>query len=122
VCDLLAENEFILYPALACIGLNLGVIPLGVKGHAHVQEAHLNNKYMKPGDYFIVDDTTPYTPTATGVGKIHSNYEGWGSEKLTRLRKFLSEHNKYYAVDSFFTDYFGYNGTSNWNGYIRRMC
>jgi len=95
-----------------------------------IEDAHANfpdilkyfHKYMKPGDYFIVDDTTPYTPTATGVGKIHSNYEGWGPEKLTRLRKFLSEHNKYYAVDSFFTDYFGYNGTSNWNGYIRRMC
>ena len=62
----------------------------------------------------------PYT--CMGMGKVYSDCkEEWGPGKLNWLRRFLTEHDQYYAVDSFFTDFFGYNGTANWNGYIRRM-
>ena len=76
--------------------------------------------YMQVGDYFVVDDTNPYT--RMGTGRVYSDCEEeWGPGKLNWLRRFLTEHDQYYAVDSFFTDFFGYNGTSNWNGYIRRV-
>ena len=94
-----------------------------------IEDAHENfpdilkyfHTYMQLGDYFVVDDTNPYT--CMGMGKVYSDCkEEWGPGKLNWLRRFLTEHNQYYAVDAFFTDFFGYNGTANWNGYIRRMC
>ena len=93
-----------------------------------IEDAHENfpdvlkhfHAHMQVGDYFVVDDTNPHT--CLGMGKVYSeSKQEWGPGKLNWLRKFLTEHNQYYAVDSFFTDFFGYNGTANWNGYIRRM-
>ena len=43
------------------------------------------------------------------------------TEMLTELRSFLNEYKDWYSVDSFFTDFFGYNATWHWHGFIRRM-
>ena len=49
------------------------------------------------------------------------SYNKAGSVGINILKQFLSDYSQYYAVDSFHTDFFGYNSTWNWHGYIRRM-
>ena len=66
---------------------------------------------METGDYFVVEDASP----------IHHNYVPVGTEILDELKKFLGQHHKECKVDSYFTDFFGYNGTRNWHGFIRCM-
>ena len=34
------------------------------------------------------------------------------------LKSFLTDYSQYYSVDSFYTDFFGYNGTWNWHGFL----
>ena len=77
--------------------------------------------FMETGDYFVVEDANPLIPSHMGEGRIHHNYVPVGTEVLDVLKKFLGEHKKECKVDSYFTDFFGYNGTWNWHGFIRRM-
>jgi len=79
------------------------------------------HQFMKSGDYFIVEDTNPLLPMHLSAGRIHPEYKIGGNELLETLKQFLTEHCDDYKVDSFFTDLFGYNGTWNWHGYIRKM-
>ena len=74
----------------------------------------------KTGDYFVVEDTNPQLPTHLGAGRWHEIVP-WGDALLVAVKKFLTKYEKECAVDSFFTDFFGYNGTGHWHGYIRRM-
>ena len=41
--------------------------------------------------------------------------------KLHAWRKFLAKYGDKYAIDTFFTDYYGYNSTSHLDGFVRRM-
>ena len=77
---------------------------------------------MKPGDYFIIEDTAPDLPQAPGAGRL-AEYTNTGDEKLMELRKFVMEHEEEgeLAVDSYFCDLFGYNVTFNMNGFVRHM-
>ena len=92
-----------------------------------VEDAHKNvhgvlehfHHFTKPGDYIIADDTSPHTSSKLGIPD--HEYKGWGPTKLNTLKEFLTEYEQYYCVDKFFTDFFGYNGTFNWHGYIKRM-
>ena len=52
---------------------------------------------------------------------VEGDYEETGTGLLNELRGFLKEYEDYYAVDSFYTDFYGYNGSHFWNGYIKRM-
>ena len=81
------------------------------------------HQYMKTGDYFIVEDTNPLLPAHDGFGRVYKDlpYVPCGEVLLDELKAFLEKHNEEYKVDSFFTDFFGYNGTWHWDGYIRRM-
>ena len=80
------------------------------------------HQYMQTGDYFIVEDLNPDVPCNFGYGRIFPvSYNKAGSVGINILKQFLSDYSHYYAVDSFYTDFFGYNGTWNWHGYIRRM-
>ena len=72
------------------------------------------HKHLIPGDYIICEDTNPNLPNQMTGGH-------WGFDKLHAFSKFLSKHGDVYAIDSFFTNFFGYNASSNWNGYARRM-
>lgn len=93
-----------------------------------IDDAHTNftsvlayfHKFMAEGDYFIVEDTNPDLPDVCCGGTVHP-FRRIGTRKLSALRNFLTEYEEWYAVDSFYTDFFGYNGTWNWHGFIRRM-
>ena len=107
--------------------------PLIISDDAHVNVVGIMeyfHQYMRPGDYFVVEDTSL---DAAGHGKswmgeehkgynqITTDYVPDGRWKLDELKKFLTAHREEYAIDTFFTDYFGYNGSSNWHGIVRRM-
>ena len=81
----------------------------GVLEHLH--------QFMESGDYFIVEDTTPMH---LGGGQINPEYIPGGDKLLKTLKRFLEKHHDC-KVDTFFTAFFGYNGTWNWHGYIRKM-
>lgn len=95
-----------------------------------IDDAHVNvygvleyfDKFMSTGDYFIVEDTNPDIPSKLGYGHVCKvEYKKLGMASLEVLKKFLTDYSEKYAVDSFYTDFYGYNGTWNWHGYIRRM-
>lgn len=65
------------------------------------------HQHMKKGDYFIIEDCCPDTPQISGQGYLVDEYERWGSEKLTTLKKFLNKFEEFYNVDTFYTDFFG---------------
>lgn len=95
------------------------------------EDAHVNtynvlkyfHDYLKEGDYVVVEDSNPDLPRGFGFGRIDPTvpYERAGPKALQVLKTFLNDYKQFYAVDSFYTDLFGYNGTWNWHGYIRRM-
>ena len=80
------------------------------------------HKHLVPGDYIVCEDTFPYLPN-TLHNPLHtdSDHIDIGLEKLHIWKRFLAKHGDTYAVDTFFSDYFGYNASSNWDGYVRRM-
>ena len=78
------------------------------------------DKFMETGDYFVAEDLTPNLPAFCTFERAR-DYPLWGTDKLKAVRKFLHDYSERYAVDSFYTDFFGYNGGCNWHGYIRRM-
>ena len=81
------------------------------------------HQFLQEGDYLVVEDCNPNVPTVSGMGSVYEEYVPWGRDKLDQLRSFLTEHKCWYSVDSFYTDFFGYNnyGTCNWHGIIRKM-
>jgi len=88
--------------------------------HFHVMKTleHFH-KFMQQGDYIVVDDTNPNCPTFTDDGYV---LEGkWGRAKLDIVHEFLKKHEDYYRIDSYYVDMFGYNGTMNWDGFIKRI-
>ena len=95
-----------------------------------VEDAHVNlsgtlgylHNYMKEGDYLVVEDTNPYIPREIGVlATMFDSIPLAGPQKLEELKVFLRKHDEFYAVDSFFTDFYGYNCSWMWHGFIRRM-
>lgn len=83
----------------------------GVYGHFH-QHA------FQSGDYLIIEDTIPWIPGT--FGKSDGEKE-WGDWKWQEIRQFFGNHEADYRVDRYYTDFFGYNGTWNWNGFVKRM-
>ena len=94
-----------------------------------IDGAHVNtpatlryiHDYLKPGDYIIVEDTHPSLPTTFIMDAQDPDYETAGKGKLEIVKDFLKEYKGQYTVDSFFTDFFGYNVTWNMNAWIRKM-
>ena len=94
-----------------------------------IDDAHVNtfnnlcyfHKYLQVGDYIVVEDTSPDMPLHPGMG-LCSDFEQVGNtDKLEELKKFVAKNEEEYAVDSYFTDFYGYNCISHWNAIIRRM-
>ena len=87
------------------------------------------DRYMETGDYFVVDDTNPNSSKFLYLGDEHSSeqqqqareYVPFGPDKLNCLKEVISGMGNRYAVDTYFTDMFGYNSTNNWDSYIRKM-
>lgn len=94
-----------------------------------IEDAHINvvplltyfHQFLQEGDYLVVEDGNPDMPTVPGMGLVYEEFVPWGPYKLNPLRSFLTEYKRWYSVDSFYTDFFGYNGTCNWHGIIRKM-
>ena len=93
-----------------------------------IDDAHENTSgvleyfagHLETGDYFVVEDTHPRLPAQLGAERIFKyKYQPSGTTLLEVVKNFLTKHNKEFAVDSYFTDFFGYNGTWNWHGFIR---
>ena len=94
-----------------------------------MDDAHVNtynnlcyfHKYLQVGDYVVVEDTSPNVPKLAGGG-LCFEYEPVGiNSKLEEFKRFAAKHEEEYAVDSYFTDFYGYNFLSHWNGIVRRM-
>ena len=77
--------------------------------------------HMSPGDYFVCEDTSPDGPTQSGAGGIYNTYEYLGFVKLNAWKSLLGKYGDMYAVDTFFTDMFGYNSSVNWDSFVKRM-
>ena len=91
-----------------------------------IDDAHIDiprtmdyfHRHLLPGDYIVCEDTSPGQPA---VPLSSDDYSALGLDKLHAWKQFLTKYGDMYAVDTFFTDYFGYNASSNWNGYAKRM-
>lgn len=82
---------------------------------------HLD-KHLIPGDYIVCEDTSPDIAESGHTGlDAQEGYVPAGMLKLNRWREFLEQQGDKYAVDAFFSDFYGYNASSNWNGYVRKM-
>lgn len=79
------------------------------------------HQFMKQGDYFVVEDTDPRIPNDYPSSLDDLYGAPVGTKKLEEVKNFLKQFEEHYAVDSFFTDLFGYNGTWHWHGFIKRM-
>lgn len=94
-----------------------------------IDDAHANmrgvleyfHKFFKEGDYAVVEDTNPNLATVAGMGGVYEEFEVMGPKSLNCLKSFLRDFEDYYAVDTFITDLYGYNGCWHWHGFIRRM-
>ena len=67
---------------------------------------------MRTGDYFCIEDTNPLIPVNLGDGCIQQEEEfvQVGTDLLEEVKRFLVEYDKRFKVDSFFANFFGYNG------------
>ena len=79
------------------------------------------HSHMTPGDYIVCEDTAPDIPNAPGSGGVYDTYVDTGFAKLNMWKGFLAKYNELYAIDTFFTDLFGYNTTSHWDGFAKRI-
>ena len=84
----------------------------GVLQHFH--------RYMQEGDYVVVEDTGPDLVLQVD-SKNAKESVSMGPKQLQCFKRFLKDHEEYYAVDSFLTDMFGYNCSWHWHGFVRRM-
>ncbi len=95
--------------------------PLILIDDAHVNiggvYSHFHQFALRSGDYLIIEDTIPWIPGT--FGKAASETE-WGDWKWQEIRKFFAEHEAAYHIDRYYTDFFGYNVTWNWNGFAKR--
>ena len=94
-----------------------------------IEDVHVNtdgimrffHSYLKSGDYFVIEDTHPLIPAKLGMHADDPSYDIFGSAKSELVTEFMREFKDQYAVDTFFTDFFGYNYTWSMNSWIRKM-
>ena len=101
--------------------LNSQPHPMIIIDDAHVDLLKTMNhfhRHLLPGDYIVCEDTNSGRPA---VPLTPNDCDAVGLGKLQVWKQFLTKYGDMYAVDSFFSDYYGYNSSSNWNGYVRRM-
>ena len=80
------------------------------------------NKYLKKGDYIIIEDTHPES-----LYKIYYDEEEEveeqgvkGNDKEAYLFEFLEKHQEW-RVDNYFAAYFGQYSTTNGLGYLTKF-
>lgn len=96
--------------------------PLVMIDDAHVNTpevyGHFHEHAFRSGDYLVIEDTIPWIPGTFGES---DSQQEWGDWKWQEIQEFFAAHASDYRVDRYFTDFFGYNGTWNWNGFLKRM-
>lgn len=96
--------------------------PLILIDDAHVNVEgvyqHFHDHALRPGDYLLVEDTIPWIPGSFGNS---ASDQDWGDWKFKEIQEFFNKYTDAYRVDRYFTDFFGYNGTWNWNGFVKRV-
>ena len=100
--------------------------PLVVVDDAHVNVAgvyrHFHEHAFQTGDYLVIEDTIPWIPGSFGPASDRDATSAeWGDWKWQEIQAFFAEHEDRYQIDRYYTDFFGMNGTWNWNGFVRRM-
>lgn len=106
--------------------------PIILIDDAHVNIAgvydHFNRYALSSGDYLIIEDTIPWIPDKFGPDAItdadaeknSDEPSEWGEWKWDEVISFFQKCDSQYLVDRYYTDFFGYNGTWNWNGFLRK--
>jgi cephalosporin hydroxylase len=96
--------------------------PLVLIDDAHVNiegvYGHFHQHGLNSGDYLIVEDTIPWIPGTFGIS---DSREEWGDWKWHEIQAFFKEYEKQFLVDRYYTDFFGYNATWNWNGFFKKI-
>ena len=96
--------------------------PLVLIDDAHVNVEgvyrHFHQHAMRTGDYLIIEDTVPWIPGTFGQSE---DDQEWGDWKFREISRFFADEPTAYAVDRYYTDFYGYNATWNWNGFLRRQ-
>ena len=96
--------------------------PLILIDDAHVNTprvyGHFHEHAFRSGDYLVIEDTIPWIPGTFGESESEKE---WGDWKWQEIQEFFAQYESAYRVDRYYTDFFGYNGTWNWNGFVRRM-
>ena len=96
-----------------------------------VEDSHENmtkvmaylDQFMIAGDYVIIEDTNPNIPADIDLDmSTDFEFKPWGTSKLDGLKAFLKGPvGRNFKIDSFFTDFYGYNCTWHWHGYLRKF-
>lgn len=100
--------------------------PWVVVEDCHVNSYNITNrlsKYMQVGDYYIIEDLSPHC-IAEYVDLMDPNarnYKEWGLAKRKEVFEWFVENPDVFQVDTYYADYLGYNGTTNWDGFLRKM-
>jgi len=96
--------------------------PIVLVDDAHVNISavyrHFDAHALRSGDYLIVEDTIPDIPGKFGQSDTD---EKWGDWKWHEIRGFFDAHADQYMLDRYYTDFFGYNATWNWNGFFKKV-
>lgn len=96
--------------------------PLILIDDAHVNIAEVYSYFheqgFQRGDYLIIEDTIPWIPGSFGK---QNGAQEWGDWKWQEIQEFFADHENDYHVDRYYTDFFGYNATWNWNGFVKRL-
>lgn len=81
------------------------------------------SKYMKPGDYFFIEDLSNVSPDQTSYNPFKIKKFWDGSLKRKELFDWVENTNKQeqFMVDTYYSDFFGYNGSVQWDGIMRKM-
>jgi len=81
------------------------------------------NQFMITGDYVIIEDSNPTIPADMDANMPAGfEFKPWGTHKLDGLKTFLKGSVvRDFKIDSFFTDFYGYNCTWHWHGFLIKM-
>mgnify|MGYP000887620174 FL=1 len=81
------------------------------------------NKYMKPGDYLFIEDLSNVSPDQTSYNPYKKNQNKvWdGSVKRKELFEWVKEREDEILVDAYYCDFYGYNGTVQWDGIMKKI-
>lgn len=117
-----------------------GPIVLIDDAHVNIAEvySHFDRHALSSGDYLVIEDTIPWIPASFGVAesedggatpeessdeaesRADETLSDWGDWKWDEVSAFFDQCDAEYLVDRYYADFFGYNATWNWNGFLRK--